>query len=149
MKVARRLSVVRKLIAQGNIATQEDLREKLEAQGVSINQATLSRDLAKLGARRVSSPEGGTMYELPPAPTMPSLSLETLVIDITSNGNLVVVQTTPGAASAVALLIDAAKQKDVLGTIAGDDTVFVAPRQAKHADRLAQSLWRALGKEEE
>ena len=146
MKVARRLSLVRKLIAQGNIATQEDLREKLEAQGLSINQATLSRDLAKLGAHRVSSPEGGTMYELPPAPTVPSLSLETLVIDIMSNGNLVVVQTTPGAASAVALLIDAAKQKDVLGTIAGDDTVFVAPRQAKNADRLAQSLWRALGK---
>ena len=59
-----------------------------------------------------------------------------------------VVQTTPGAASAVALLIDAAKQKDVLGTIAGDDTVFVAPRQAKNADRLAQGLWRALGKPE-
>jgi len=146
MSLSQRRAIVRKLIQSGEIATQEDLRGALEKQGMSINQATLSRDLAELGARRVRLKEGGTVYEIPEEQAVVStLNLESLVADITSNGNMVVVRTSPGAASAIALMIDAAKLKDVLGTIAGDDTVFVAPRSAQKAGRLADSLWSALG----
>jgi transcriptional regulator of arginine metabolism len=149
MTRGQRRALVRRLIAEQPIATQQDLQQTLEERGVSVNQATLSRDLAEIGARRVHKREGGTKYELgDPAPqvVVPTLDLDTLVLDIASNGSLVVIHTSSGAASAVALMIDSTRIPGVLGTVAGDDTVFVAPRDARSADRLADALWSALSR---
>ena len=139
-----RREAIRRLIRGRRVATQEDLRTLLAGQGFDVTQGTLSRDLARLGARRASGPEGGTVYELPSesVPTAPRAlaALNPLVLRIRDNGALVVVHTTPGAASAVALALDQARLPEVLGTLAGDDTVFVAPVQAASASRLNRIL---------
>jgi transcriptional regulator of arginine metabolism len=140
---ARRAAIER-LLRGRRVSTQEDLRELLAAQGFEVTQGTLSRDLARLGARRAPGPEGGTVYELPAeaVSTAPRAlaALNPLVLRIRDNGALVVVHTTPGAASAVALALDQARMPEVLGTLAGDDTVFVAPVQAASASRLTRTL---------
>jgi transcriptional regulator of arginine metabolism len=145
-----RREAIRRLIRGGKVATQEDLRERLADQGFDVTQGTLSRDLARLGARRAPAAEGGTIYELPPegAASPPGLleALDPLVRGVRDNGTLVVVHTTPGAAQAVALALDQARLPEVLGTIAGDDTVFVAPVQAASASRLTRVLQGLLRK---
>jgi transcriptional regulator of arginine metabolism len=147
-----RREAIRRLIRGRKVGTQEDLRTLLAAQGFEVTQGTLSRDLARLGARRAPGAEGGTVYELPPdgaaAPSSPGLldALDPLVRGVRDNGALVVVHTTPGAAPAVALALDQARLPEVLGTIAGDDTVFVAPLQAASASRLTRVLQGLLRK---
>jgi len=146
-----RREAIRRLIRGRRVATQEDLRALLAAQGFDVTQGTLSRDLARLGARRAPGVEGGTVYELPPeggpagSPEVLE-ALNPLVRGIRDNGALVVVHTTPGAAQAVALALDQARLPEVLGTIAGDDTVFVAPMQAASASRLTRVLQGLLRK---
>ena len=145
-----RREAIRRLIQGGKVSTQEDLRELLADRGFDVTQGTLSRDLARLGARRAPGAEGGTVYELPPegAAAPPGLleALDPLVRGVRDNGALVVVHTTPGAAQAVALALDQARLPEVLGTIAGDDTVFVAPMQAASASRLTRVLQGLLRK---
>lgn len=145
-----RREAIRRLIRGRTVATQEDLRSMLADQGFEVTQGTLSRDLARLGARRAPGTEGGTVYELPSegSPAAPGLldALDPLVRGVRDNGALVVVHTTPGAAPAVALALDQARLPEVLGTIAGDDTVFVAPMQAASASRLTRVLQGLLRK---
>ena len=84
---------IRALIASRPVATQEDLRELLAARGHAVTQATLSRDLAQLGARRAAHPGGGTAYELPLDGTPRAPLLRDLVRAVDDNGSLVVRQT--------------------------------------------------------
>jgi transcriptional regulator of arginine metabolism len=130
-----RRAEIRSLIAARPVATQEELRELLAAKGHEVTQATLSRDLAKLGARRAA----GGAYELPDAtPRVPLLS--DLVRQVDDNGSLVVIHTTAGAAQVVASTFDRARLPEALGTIAGDDTIFVAPARGVTTARLARRL---------
>ena len=137
--VAERRAVIRELIQGRQVATQEDLRELLAARGHDVTQATLSRDLAQLGARRAAQPGGGTYYELAGVARAPLL-LEDLVTAIDDNGTLVVVHTTPGAAQVVAGVLDRAKVPEVLGTIAGDDAIFVAPARGIATTKVIKKL---------
>ncbi len=145
-----RREAIRRLIRGRKVATQEDLRTLLADQGFDVTQGTLSRDLARLGARRAPAAEGGTVYELPTdgVTAQPGLieAVDPLVRGVRDNGALVVVHTTPGAAQAVALALDQARLPEVLGTIAGDDTVFVAPTEAASASRLTRVLQGLLRK---
>jgi transcriptional regulator of arginine metabolism len=139
----RRRDTVARIIRTRRIGTQEELLSAVEAAGFRATQATLSRDLARLGAHRVSRPEGGTVYELAelaPSPQAALAALRGLVADVTANATLVVVRTHPGSAPAVARAIDLAGLSEVLGTIAGDDTIFVAPSAKIGPRRLAVRL---------
>ena len=147
-----RRELIRQLLRTERVGTQEELAALLARKGVLATQATLSRDLARLRARRVTLPEGGSMYELAddvrgpaPAGSTDALGeLRTLISGVEHNGSLVVVFTTPGAASAVAMAIDRARMPEVLATIAGDDTIFVAPARKVSSQALLkhlQSLW--------
>jgi transcriptional regulator of arginine metabolism len=139
----RRRDAVARIIRSRRIGTQEELLSAVEEAGFRATQATLSRDLARLGARRVSRPEGGTVYELSdgvPAPGEALAALRGLVADVSANATLVVVRTHPGSAPAVARAIDLAGLREVLGTIAGDDTIFVAPSAGIGPRRLAAQL---------
>jgi transcriptional regulator of arginine metabolism len=130
-----RRAEIRALITSREVATQEELRELLASKGHEVTQATLSRDLAKLGARRAA----GGAYELPDAtPRVPLLS--DLVRGVDDNGSLVVIHTTAGAAQVVASTFDRARLPEALGTIAGDDTIFVAPARGVTSARLARRL---------
>ncbi len=142
----RRRAAVARIIRSRPISTQEELLEALEVAGFGATQATLSRDLARLGARRVSRPEGGTVYELDGAAEGNGLgALRGLVQGITANASLVVVRTHPGSAPAIARAIDLGEVPEVLGTIAGDDTIFVAPAPEIRPRRLAARLAEILG----
>jgi transcriptional regulator of arginine metabolism len=142
----RRREVVARILRTRRIGTQEELLAALASAGVRATQATLSRDLARLGARRVSRPEGGTIYELEPAAEANGLgALRGLVQAISANASLVVIRTHPGSAPAIARAIDLGGVPEVLGTIAGDDTIFVAPAGDLRPRRLAARLAEILG----
>jgi transcriptional regulator of arginine metabolism len=142
----RRRDAVVRIIRTRRIGTQEELLSALAAAGFRATQATLSRDLARLGARRVSRPEGGTVYELDGGAERNGLgALRGLVQEISANASLVVVRTHPGSAPAIARAIDLGGVAEVLGTIAGDDTIFVAPAPGLRPRRLAARLAEILG----
>jgi transcriptional regulator of arginine metabolism len=141
----RRRDFVVRLLRARRIGTQEELLDALRAGGIEATQATLSRDLAQLGARRVSRPEGGTVYELPDGAGDGLGNLRGLVSEVACNASLVVIRTHPGSAPAIARAIDLAELPDVLGTIAGDDTIFVAPAGALRPRKLATRLGELLG----
>lgn len=142
----RRRDAVARIIRSRRIGTQEELLAALADAGFQATQATLSRDLARLGARRVSRPEGGTVYELEAAAEGNGLgALRGLVQEISANASLVVIRTHPGSAPAIARAIDLGRVPEVLGTIAGDDTIFVAPAGELRPRRLAARLAELLG----
>jgi len=136
----RRREAVGRILRAGRVATQEELLAALRAEGFQATQATLSRDLARLGARRVSRPDG-SYYEVGDgAPASVAAAVSGLVSAVATNGSLVVIRTLPGSAPAVARAIDLARLPGVLGTIAGDDTVFVAPARGRGAGSLSGRL---------
>jgi transcriptional regulator of arginine metabolism len=142
---ARRAAIV-ELIRTRNVATQAELRELLSARGFDVTQATLSRDLAKLHARRASLPDGGTAYELEGfaarsgAEPAQLAAMADLVVGVRDGAAMVVVHTRPGVAAAIATLLDQARLDSVIGTIAGDDTIFVVPERKVTAKALAKRL---------
>lgn len=147
-----RRAAIRTIIRNQRVGTQEDLRLLLAKEGFDVTQATLSRDLARLKARRVSLPEGGSVYELEEfkasADEAEVAAVGRLITGVNDNDHLVVVQTLPGAASAVAVALDRARLPQVMGTIAGDDTIFIAPARRASAAGLAKhlkQLWRQGG----
>jgi transcriptional regulator of arginine metabolism len=138
MSARDRRKLIKGLVSSQPIATQEELRAVLAERGHDVTQATLSRDLSQLGAHRTAHG-----YELPDAP--PAL-LPDLVRSIDDNGTLVVIHTAPGAAHVVASALDRAKPIEILGTIAGDDAIFVAPARGVAASRLAKRVREIVAK---
>lgn len=143
-----RLNALRGILIQGELSTQDELREKLEKLEFAVNQSTISRDLRKLGAIKVNDPAGRTVYRLaddvaPAIPVAPS-SLSSLVLDIQTNGSIIVIQTSPGSASLVARHLDHARPGGILGTLAGDDTIFVAPPSVKNVKQTMREIHASL-----
>jgi transcriptional regulator of arginine metabolism len=122
------------LLSEGKISTQEELVVQLRAQKFTVTQSTISRDLARLGATKTRDNSGRVVYrlledtasQLPPASEMKGL-----LVNVQHNGSTIVIQTPPGSASLVAHQLDRTRPAGILGTIAGDDTIFVAPRSTK------------------
>jgi transcriptional regulator of arginine metabolism len=149
---AARQEAIRRIIRTHAVSTQEELGQLLAREGFDATQATLSRDLAQLGAMRVSLPEGGTVYGLedapPPSGEARLLELAEMIVSMDDNEMLVVIRTRPGSAPLVASTIDQARLPETLGTIAGDDTIFVAPSRGKSPRTLSKKLKTLFGKEE-
>jgi len=129
----------------GAPGTQEEICEELKKDGYHVTQSTVSRCLRKLGAVRAVESDGRIVYRISElSPPMVRASLNELVLDIVSNGSIVVIRTSPGSASLVARHLDHHRPGGILGTIAGDDTIFVAPastRKVQHAiDEIKASL---------
>jgi transcriptional regulator of arginine metabolism len=146
---ARRAAIV-ELIRTRHVGTQAELRGLLSARGFDVTQATLSRDLAKLHARRASLPDGGTAYELAGftarsgTESAQLAAMAEMVLAVKDGAAMVVVHTRPGVAAAIAALLDQARLDSVLGTIAGDDTIFVVPERRVTARALAKRLEQLL-----
>jgi len=134
-----RHALIRQLVAGLVVRSQLELIEALAAEGVNITQATLSRDLEELRATKVRSPGGVLRYELPAEGAVLHASdgeterlttrlgrlCEELLVRADASGNIVVLRTPPGAAQFLASAIDQSVLPEVLGTVAGDDTVMV------------------------
>jgi transcriptional regulator of arginine metabolism len=145
---ADRLDFLRRLLSQGKASTQEEIVYELGRGRFKVTQSTISRDLRRLGAVKAIDPDGRTVYRLPDdvvatAPVAAG-SLKELVISVESNNFLIVIRTSPGSASLVARHLDHLKPGGILGTIAGDDTIFVAPRTAREADSAVKAIEASL-----
>lgn len=133
MHKANRLQVIERIISGEDVASQEVLLRKLKTEGIECTQATLSRNLRQLGAGRIPDGKGGMKYVLPKNEVQSTTSLgSTLIlpaiVDIVDAKGMLVIKTLPGNAANTALYIDSAKRFEIAGTIAGDDTILVVPR---------------------
>src|SRR5260221_3132504 len=137
-----RRDAIREILAQHPVATQEGLRRHLAARGIRAAQATVSRDMVALGVQRLARPGGGRYVVDGDDGVLPIEPVRRLVDSVQTNGALVVVRTKASAASTVARALDEAQLKDVMGTLAGDDTIFVAPASARGGQALARQLRR-------
>ena len=141
---ARRQRTIADLIRSQALANQEELAERLASMGYAVTQATISRDLEQLGAVKVRR-DGHLSYALPdqvrdaPSPGLASV-LRDWVRSIQSAGNLVVLKTPPGSAHLVGVALDQADLPQVVGTICGDDTIFVAVSDSTEAIGLAREF---------
>jgi transcriptional regulator of arginine metabolism len=142
----RRHALILKLITDERIENQEALKAALARSGMEATQATLSRDLRELGLVKLADPAGGSFYARPSeaggAGVKPQLArlLQTLALSVDGVGVFVVVKTAPGSAGAVSAAIDQAESAEVIGTIAGDDTVLVITRSEKGRRAVADKL---------
>ncbi len=113
------------------MSTQVELVQALRDQQFPVTQSTISRDLSRLGAVKARDGSGRVVYRMPDEQSaispLPTADLKGLLLNVQHNGSLIVIQTTPGSASLVAHQLDKTKPEGILGTIAGDDTIFVAP----------------------
>ena len=141
MTKTERLYCIRKIIAAGSVGSQEDLRRELAREGCKVTQATLSRDLKDLGAAWVPGPGGGR-YSLSAQSGAAALRpfMGSNVTDIAANETLILIRTLPGAAGTVAEYIDSQRLPEVLGTVAGDNTVLVIPSSIKLLPPLQRAL---------
>lgn len=133
MQKTKRLLAIEKIITDDSISTQEELLKKLKGKGISCTQATLSRNLRQLGVGRLPDGSGAYKYSLPEnIRTSSSISLKLNIVpvirDIVEAKGLMVIRTIPGNASNTAFFIDGAGRYEIAGTIAGDDTILVIPR---------------------
>ncbi|WP_426595403.1 arginine repressor [Cellulomonas sp. McL0617] len=155
---AGRHALVTSLLSRGLVHSQQQLAELLAAEGVSVTQATLSRDLVELRAVKIRTPSGALAYAVPVeggGRTTPSTGPDwapareemlasrlarlcaELLVTAEASGNLVVLRTPPGGAQFLASAIDHSILPAVLGTIAGDDTVLVIAREGETGSALA------------
>jgi transcriptional regulator of arginine metabolism len=137
------LEALRVLLMGRKASSQEAICSALEKFGYEINQTKVSRLLRKIGAIKVENEQGQTVYSLPREPAPPSMStqIRDLILNIVANETLVVIFTNPGSASMVARLLDYNQiTTEILGTIAGDDTIFVAPKTIKDIHKLAEEI---------
>ena len=140
----RRQRAIADLIRGNALASQEELAERLVALGYAVTQATISRDLEQIGAVKVRR-EGQFSYALPQqvrTPATPPLEavLRQWVSAIDVAMNMVVIKTPPGSAHLIGVALDQSEIPAVVGTICGDDTIFVATPGAAEAVRVAAQL---------
>lgn len=116
-----------KLVAEEPVASQEDLRRRLAQQGFRVTQATLSRDIRELGLVKTAEgykPLGAATATAPPLPAL-RRALGEFLRDVLPAQNLLVLKTPPGGAQPLAAIVDRERWPEVMGTIAGDDTVLI------------------------
>ena len=150
MTKSQRQHVHARLLGQQAVSSQTQLVDLLAAEGIVATQATVSRDLEDVGAVKVRDSSGDSVYAIPEYPierVAPPDHLRRVlgewVVEVTASHNLVVLRTPPGSAHVVGSAVDRASLDGVIGTVAGDDTLFVVAAATTTGDEVAATL-RAL-----
>jgi transcriptional regulator of arginine metabolism len=142
------------VLARRTVRSQAELAEALREDGLLVTQTTLSRDLDELGAVKLRTADGGLPVYVVPEDGSPLTArsadddpphrlarlLAELLVSAEASGNLVVLRTPPGASNFLASALDRARLPDVLGTVAGDDTILVIARDPRGGRQLAEHL---------
>jgi transcriptional regulator of arginine metabolism len=149
MKTQRHAAIL-KIVRSQTVASQEQLRELLLAEGFDVTQATLSRDIRDLGLAKLAAPDGGSHYAPPleaGSAIRPQLHqvLPALLASVDGVGPLLVLKTPAGGAQALGLAVDAAGWTEIIGTIAGDDAVLVITRSERARRAVQTRLKEAAG----
>jgi len=138
---------VARILEQQAVTSQGQLVELLAADGVLATQATVSRDLEELGAIKVRAAGGDSVYAIPELPkdqVAPEEHLKRVlgdwVVEVAHSANLVVLRTPPGSAHVVGSALDRAGLGDIIGTVAGDDTVLVVSAERVGGAKVAKRL---------
>jgi len=142
---ARRQAKILELVRTRVIETQEELAAALAAEGIPVTQATISRDIKELQLNKVPTPDGRYRYALPEEPGAGAWDkrrriFREAVLTIDHSGNIVVVKSLPGTAQGVAAAIDHLNWPEMIGSVAGDDTVMVVVKPAEAAAEVAERL---------
>ncbi|MBM7051251.1 MULTISPECIES: arginine repressor [unclassified Rothia (in: high G+C Gram-positive bacteria)] len=148
-KTARQARIIN-ILQTNRVRSQAELAQLLTDDGVKVTQATLSRDLVEIGAERVRDLKAGLIYAVPNHPVRRSAEdapdtrmvglFKELLVTAEASANIVILRTPPGAAQFLASSIDQSGLKDILGTIAGDDTVMVISRDSAGGNALAEQF---------
>jgi transcriptional regulator of arginine metabolism len=133
MQKNKRQETILKLITESQIGTQEELTETLQAKGFAVNQSSVSRDLIELGIVKTHG-----FYTVPTKSNYAIFGLISLEI---AGESLIVAKTENGFAAAVCVRIDNAKIDEIVGTIAGEDTIFIAVRNQKEQRIVLKKVW--------
>ncbi len=145
----RRQQAILELVAAGRLASQEEIRARLERLGLAATQSTISRDIEELGLARVHDREGvryvrpGEAAPIAPAGLL-SHALREFALSIVPANQLLVIRTPAGAANAIAEALDRAGLPDVAGTIAGDNTILVVPGDGVSPRSVERTLRAAM-----
>lgn len=150
MKVKKnRLETLRMIISSQELGSQDELLDALQKEGFKLTQATLSRDLKQLKVAKAATMNGNYVYVLPNITMYKRVSTPQQVremmqvpgfISINFSGNMAVIKTRPGYASSIAYNIDNSDIPQIIGTIAGDDTIFMVIRQGVKEDEVINAL---------
>ena len=144
-----RMEALKMLISSKELGSQEEVLQALEKEGFKLTQATLSRDLKQLKVAKAASMNGKYVYVLPNDTmykriTKPRSATEMLkssgFISINFSGNMGVIKTRPGYASSIAYNIDSNETPNIIGTIAGDDTIFIVLKENASRDHVLDEL---------
>ena len=149
-RTARQGRIV-EMVAQRAVRSQSELAKLLAAEGIDVTQATLSRDLDELGAVKLRGPDGGAPVYVIPEDGSPVRGVQggttrlvrvlgELLVSTDFSGNLAVLRTPPGAAQFLASALDRAALHEVVGTIAGDDTILVVAREPMTGAELSDRI---------
>jgi transcriptional regulator of arginine metabolism len=154
MSKSDRHALIRELIRRHAVGSQEELRQLLLKRGADVTQSTLSRDLRELRLARIPGPDGAVRYAEPDAPQddsrTPALEglLPQLFVSVDGVSELILLRTLPGGAQAIAEAVDNREWPELLGTIAGDDTILMICRSAKAREKLARRIRQMARREE-
>ncbi len=141
-----RQHLLRKIITEQGIGNQHKLFDELKKHGIDTTQATISRDLQEMGFFKVRIGPGEYKYELLERASEGMiwdrlrLLFHNFVTDVKSTKNLILIKTTPGNAQGIASLIDSVTRSEILGTVAGDDTILVVIDTDKNRERIEKEL---------
>ena len=144
MKTKRQRKLI-ELITNYDIETQEELAAKLVENGFNVTQATISRDIRELNLTKIATKGGKQKYAVQSSSDIVSNSkymrvLNDGIITMDTAGNILVVKTVSGMAMAVAAALDAMQIKEILGCIAGDDTIMCVVKHAEETDRVKEHI---------
>lgn len=145
MTKKERLSIILRLIEEKEISTQEELTAELNNKGLNVSQATVSRDINELALIKVEGVVKKVRYSAPASATedVPQNFIDIfrhVTESIVSANNLIVIKTMSGNANSVALVIDKLHIKEVLGTVAGDDTLLIVTKNNSDAEKIVKIL---------
>ena len=135
---------VKEIVERLVIRTQDELAETLRNEGIDVTQATVSRDIKEMLLVKVPTGDGGHRYAFPSENSI-TISVGRLektfqdsVLSINSSGNIVVLRTLPGTAQAVAYVLDNIRWTEIIGTVAGDDTIFIVVKPEKDVPKVVE-----------
>ena len=148
MKIQRH-AVILKIVREQRIQSQDELRAALVAEGVEVTQATLSRDIRELGLAKLADAQGRMFYTHPQRAAVRSdlgQVVPTFVLELEGVGPLLVLKTAAASASVVAETLDQAGWTEIIGTVAGDDTVLVIARGQRQREQVAERIQAMLAR---
>ena len=144
---SQRLLAIKKLIQTEKISSQDELLQKLHKEGFDPTQATISRDLKALQVGRKADPDKGSIFSLPDqhqslqeAPGLDQSFLTSAIQAIHFANQFGIIKTLPGYANSVAIAIDKADRYEIVGTIAGDDTILLIPAEGSEKKEVRKAL---------